>query len=69
MKWEPNRCPECGEPAEKILETTHCQAVLQPVQNKPDDYEYEGTTIYDYGHQIPFKTADGKDVLEGAVDL
>ena len=64
MKWEINKCPECGEEPSSVLEEVMCQALIQPIEEGSDEFQYSGTTIYDYNEQVPYQTPDKEDVLE-----
>ena len=42
MRWETEKCPQCGQDAHATLETLQGKALLQ--RGDGDELEYEGTT-------------------------
>jgi hypothetical protein len=58
MRFDPSRCPECGELATGILEEIpNCVAELSPPQAPEDEFEYAGSTEVNWDGQMPMRDA------------
>ena len=62
MRFDPYRCPECGQLAAGTIETVQGLALL--IFDPEGNADYEGQTTIDWNAQVTVRDAAGRATLE-----